>query len=136
MKIVQNGAGSADAAAISGVKVTNTQINARIKSQIEKQGSFSEVLSEKIEGQPLQFSKHASMRLSTREIALSNDQMKRVEDGVNKAGAKGIKDSLVFVDNVALVVNIRSKTVVTAMRAQAGPENDNVFTNIDGAVIV
>lgn len=104
-------------------------------------GSFNDILNNKVTEQlSLQFSKHASMRLSAREIALSNDQIKRVEDGVNKAHEKGIKDSLVFVDNVALVVNIRSKTVVTAMKTESSKEqenkNENIFTNIDGAVIV
>lgn len=102
-------------------------------------GGFNNILSQtiaqaqtQVQAQPLQFSKHASMRLNTRDIALNHDQIKRVEEGVNKAYAKGIKDSLVFVDNVALVVNVRSRTVVTAIHSQ----QENIFTNIDGAVIV
>lgn len=97
------------------------------------QTSFGDVLNQKItENNPLQFSKHANMRLNARDIRLSSDQMKRIEDGVSKAQQKGIKDSLVLVDNVALVVNVKSKIVITAM--QNG--NENIFTNIDGAVIV
>lgn len=96
--------------------------------------SFKDVLDNTMEEScgKLQFSKHANMRLSAREIDLSAEQMKRVESGVNKAWEKGIKDSLVLVDNVALVVNIRNKMVITAIQ-QA---DDHIFTNIDGAVIV
>ena len=80
----------------------------------------------------VQFSKHASLRLNDRNIQLTNDQMDRVADGIYRADEKGIRDSLVLVDDVALLINIKSRTVITAM-SQA---TDNVFSNIDGAVIV
>ncbi len=80
----------------------------------------------------VQFSKHAAGRLTVREISLSSDQLKRVEGAITQASEKGIKDSLVLVDNIALVVNVRNKIVVTAMNKEA----QNIFTNIDGAVIV
>ena len=89
--------------------------------------SFQEILENKI-----LFSKHANMRLSSRDINLSSEQLKRVEDGVLKADRKGINESLVLVDDVALVVNIKNRMVITAM----GGDNENIFTNIDGAVIV
>jgi flagellar operon protein len=96
---------------------------------------FNEILKDTIESRtPLQFSKHANMRLSARDINLSDSQIKRVEDGVLKAKIKGVRDSLVIVDDVALVVNVQNKIVVTALNKE---QNDgNVFTNIDGAVIV
>jgi len=79
----------------------------------------------------LQFSKHANMRLDARNIQLDSSQIRRIEDGVARAQGKGIRDSLVLVDNIALVVNITNRVVVTALSQQ-----DQVFTNIDGAVIV
>ena len=87
---------------------------------------------ERQECQPVHFSKHANMRLNARQITLTGDQLSRVEAGLTKAGAKGIRDSLVLVDDVALVVNVKSKTVITALSGGT----DNVFSNIDGAVIV
>jgi flagellar operon protein len=81
--------------------------------------------------QDVLFSKHAAVRLNDRNIALSSDQMNRVADAIVKADAKGIRDSLVLVDNVALVVNVKSRTIVTAMNS-----DNNVFSNIDGAVII
>jgi flagellar operon protein len=96
--------------------------------------SFGDVFNEQLEsGKRLQFSKHAASRLSSREIALSDEQIQRVENGVMNAYAKGINDSLVLVDEVALVVNISSRTVITAIGRDSGK---NIFTNIDGAVIV
>ena len=58
---------------------------------------------------------------------------KRLQEGVKRAGEKGIKDSLVVVDSYAFIVNIPNKTVVTAM--DQGETGDHIFTNIDGAVI-
>ena len=53
---------------------------------------------------------------------------------MEKANAKGIKDSLVLIDKLAFIVNVPSNTVVTAM--DQSETSENIFTNIDGAVIV
>ena len=99
--------------------------------------SFQEVLMQKAlqeQHTELKFSKHATGRLNDRGIELSNEQMERLSDGVKKAGQKGIKDSLVIVDQLAFIVNVPNNTVVTAM--DSTETNDNVFTNINGAVIM
>ena len=100
--------------------------------------SFEEILARKVQtgGQTgeLKFSKHASVRLSDRNIELTSGQMERLCNGAKKAGEKGIHESLVVVDDLAFIVNIPNKTVVTAMN-QADTQ-DNVFTNIDGAVFM
>ena len=97
--------------------------------------SFQEILEQKTQqGEAVRFSKHAALRLSDRGIDLSDTQMERLNAAAAKAGQKGIRESLVIVDEMAFILNIPSKTVITAM---SGPEtNDNVFTNIDGAVII
>jgi flagellar operon protein len=83
---------------------------------------------------PLKFSAHASQRLRERKIELDPAVMAKVSDAVDKADAKGIDDTLVLTKDVALIVNVKNRTVITAMdRAQM---TGNVFTNIDGAVIV
>lgn len=82
----------------------------------------------------VRFSKHASQRLETRNIQLSSEQSARLEDGIMKAQEKGIKESLVLVDSLAFIVNIPNKTVVTAM--DQTDAQTNVFTNIDGAIIM
>ena len=97
--------------------------------------NFRDILGSKMPEMPVQFSKHAALRLDARNINLTNDQIERVADGIGKANDKGIRDSLVLVDDIALLVNIKSRTVITAMQAN-GQSNDNVFSNIDGAVIV
>ncbi len=97
--------------------------------------SFEQILSKKsIEENGLKFSKHASFRLNDRGIEISNEQMARLNDGARKAAEKGIKDSLVLVDDMAFIVNIPNQTVVTAMDSTETTEN--VFTHINGAVIM
>lgn len=82
----------------------------------------------------VKFSKHAASRLAERGIELSDSQMERLQAGTLKAGAKGINESLVIVDQLAFIVNVPNHTVVTAMKQTETDEN--VFTNIDGAVII
>lgn len=82
----------------------------------------------------VRFSKHADARLRQRDIQLSDDQMTRLNEGTQKAGLKGIKESLVILDNLAFIVNTENRTVVTAMDSTNNDEN--IYTNIDGAVII
>ena len=81
----------------------------------------------------LQFSKHALQRLQRRGIELDGATMKRLHEGVSRAAGKGSRDSLVLVDNTAFVVSVRNHTVITAVGSEH--MKDNVFTNIDSAVI-
>lgn len=84
------------------------------------------------ESAELRFSKHANERLASRNIDLTDEQLERLESGAKKAGEKGINESLVMVDDLAFIVNIKNNTVITALNHG----EEKVFTNIDGAVIV
>lgn len=90
--------------------------------------------SQKTQSSEIRFSKHAAGRLATRQIQLDEGQVARIADGMQKAGEKGIKDSLVIMDSLAFIVNVPSNTVITAL--DQTESKDNIFTNIDGAVIV
>lgn len=119
-------------------QVQNEYLGKNSKAQTVKQQdgfSFQEIL-EQASGskKEVRFSKHAAGRLSTRNIELTDGQMERLNEGAKKAQAKGIRDSLVLVDSLAFIVNVPSSTVVTAMEQSEAQEN--IFTNIDGAVII
>lgn len=98
--------------------------------------SFQEILESRqaSEREGVKFSKHAAGRLADRNIELTSSQMERLQEGALKAQEKGIKESLVLVDQLAFIVNIPNSTVVTAMNRNDAAEN--IFTNIDGAVII
>lgn len=98
--------------------------------------SFQEILetSQQKASEEVKFSKHAAGRLADRNIELTKGQMERLQEGAQRAQQKGIKESLVIVDQLAFIVNIPNNTVVTAMNQNDAAEN--VFTNIDGAIII
>ncbi len=95
--------------------------------------SFAEVLSDKQHEAVPKFSKHAASRLSERNIEISDGLMDRLSAGMQAAGQKGINESLVMVDQLAFIVNVKNQTVITALDGKDADRN--VFTNIDGAVI-
>lgn len=98
--------------------------------------TFEEIWKEKTENldEGLRFSKHATNRLADRSITLSNNQLDRLTEGARRAGEKGIRESLVMVDQLAFIVNVPNHTVIMAM--DQTETNENIFTNIDGAVIM
>jgi flagellar operon protein len=94
---------------------------------------FGRILEQKLQG-GLKFSNHAQQRLKSRNISLSADEMTKIEEAVGKARNKGSRDSLILMSDLALVVSVKNNTVITAVDGDS--LKDNVFTNIDSAVIV
>lgn len=85
-------------------------------------------------GTPLKFSAHALARLESRNITLTPDDVARMNVMADKAAAKGSKQSLFMMNDVAMVVSIKNRTVITAVDQDSMKEN--VFTNIDSAAII
>ena len=108
----------------------NSSVKVQNSNRIPTGKSFREVL-DSVKSNELVFSKHANERLLSRNIDLSEAQLERLQNGTRRAEEKGIKESLVMVDNLAFIVNVRNNTVITAVNEK----DDKVFTNIDGAVI-
>ena len=96
---------------------------------IDKSTDFEAILADR-----LKVSAHAKTRLQSRELKLDADAWERVMDGVDRAAKKGAKEALVMVDDIALIVSVKNRTVITAV--DQARLKENVFTNIDSAVIV
>jgi flagellar operon protein len=94
--------------------------------------AFKQVLQQEMSG--LKFSQHAQQRLRARNIQLSPQELHQLNVALDKAAQKGAKDALFVMPNLALVVNIPNKTVITAV--DGANMQESVFTNIDSAVIV
>lgn len=94
------------------------------------QRTFEAVLSNKTD---LKFSGHAIDRLTDRGVRLDESTVSRLDKAVVAAGKKGSGQSLVLLDEMAFVVSIKNKTVITAMETDMMKEG--VFTKIDSAVI-
>ncbi|MBD3257679.1 hypothetical protein GF377_04545 [candidate division GN15 bacterium] len=129
----------------SAVKVNNYQrpvnlleIAERGKQPVKKadgESSFKEMFSAELAGEKqVTFSKHASERLFSRGIEISREQLQEIASAIDKAEQKGSKETLILTDDVALVVAVKNRTVVTAF------DRDNlregVVTSIDSAVIL
>lgn len=92
--------------------------------------SFQDVFRDSL----VRISHHAGVRLQQRGIELKPEQMDKIHSAIEKAAAKGAKESLFLMDNMAMIVNVANRTIVTAMDSAA--MKDNVFTQIDSAVII
>jgi flagellar operon protein len=95
---------------------------------------FDQVFDQTIANKSLKFSAHASQRLKDRKIDLDPATMAKLNEAIDKADAKGVQDTLVLTKDAALIVNVKNRTVVTAM--DRSNLTGNVFTNIDGAVLI
>jgi flagellar operon protein len=116
---------------IQQVSATNRQTVQ--KSGYDNESNFSAILNQKLsEGREVKMSKHAALRLEARNINLNSEQVERLKSAVDKASVKGVRDTLVVMDELAFVVNVGARTVITAVNKNELKEN--VFTNIDGAV--
>lgn len=116
------------------------------------EGSFKETLSEVLNSSPestaikslaldkgsekslLKFSNHAIERMQTRGISYNPERLNQLDEAIKKAAAKGSKDTLVLMDDSALIVSVKNNTVVTVMDKNSLKEN--VFTNIDSTVVI
>lgn len=97
--------------------------------------SFEAVLKEQLDkNSELQFSKHARERVDQRGINITNTLLDSLNEAVDKARAKGARDVVIIGPKEAFIVNVTNNVVVTTM---SGNEmKDNIFTNIDSAIIL
>lgn len=96
--------------------------------------SFRETLAAMESQREIAFSKHAAQRVAQRGIALTESSLSRLEEGVRLAQSKGLNDTLILVDNTAFLVSVKNHKVITTVNHDE--LKGNVFTNIDGTVIM
>src|SRR3989338_11277028 len=92
--------------------------------------SFDQILN----GQEIQFSKHAEKRLQSRKLILTDSDRALLTNAMWTLERKGARDSLVLMGELALIVHVPSRTVVTALSKDQMKEQ--VFTNIDSTLLV
>lgn len=108
-------------------------VDSNLKLKTEKQESFDKIFQEAL-NKGLKFSGHAINRLQTRNIEFTPEDIEKLNNAVNKAKEKGVNESLILLGDTALIVSIKNNTVITALNGESMKEN--VFTNIDSAIIV
>lgn len=98
-------------------------------------GDFGAILDRA--GSELRLSRHAQKRVDRRDLDLDPTRMQRLEGAVAEAAQKGARNSVVMLDELAVVVDVRERTIVTAMNRETSAESGRhrVFTNVDSVVI-
>ena len=115
-------------------KISKSERNITANKPQENNVSFEKILKERLEKtSEIKFSGHAQARLKMRNIQLSEEQKQKISSAIDRAQSKGVKDTLVLFEDIALIANVKNKTVVTVVNNVELKES--VFTNIDGAVL-
>lgn len=130
-------------------EIAKSNLEGITPAQIGETESFKEVLSNSLietqnaaplksplenKANAIKFSNHAIERMQTRGISYTPERLQKLDEAVKKAAAKGSKDTLVLMDDSALIVSVKNNTVVTVM--DKSNLKENVFTNIDSTVVL
>ncbi len=114
--------------------IRSVQGGAQTPNGTSKPGNFAATLARETERQQsLKISSHAQKRLNSSQVTLSDQDMQRIDGAVSRAGEKGSNQSLIMLDNLALVVSVKNRVVITAV--DEARQSEGVFTNIDSVVI-
>ncbi|MCI9670327.1 MAG: flagellar biosynthesis protein [Lawsonibacter sp.] len=99
-------------------------------------GQFGALLNQelKVAEPAISFSKHAQSRAAERGIQVDDTLMGQLADSVERAQAKGATNILAFDATRAFIINVPHGRVITTMSQEEMEEN--IFTNIDGAVLL
>lgn len=123
---------------IRNISQTNNAAQMKLQQELTKMKTsqdFAQIMKEKLEtGSTLQFSKHAAQRVEQRGMEMSENLLRDLGNAVQKARIKGARDVAVIADSGAFIVNVPNNVVITAMDRKEMKEN--IFTNIDSAVII
>jgi len=110
----------------------------RAPQQPKQDAAFEQVLRQQQGGQTevagIKFSAHAQQRLLSRNIKLGDADLQKISDALARAQKKGAREALLVMRDLALIVSVPHRTVITAVDGSSMREN--VFTNIDAAVIL
>lgn len=116
--------------------VDNSSLGQRksyIKNSAATGASFADILERASDGK-VTFSNHALQRMESRNLNFSEKDLQKLDDTVAKMAQKGARESLIYMNDMALVVSVANRTVITAMDGSSAKEN--IFTNIDSAAIL
>ena len=81
----------------------------------------------------VKLSAHAEKRLAAREITLGETHISRLGQAMNRAEEKGGRNSLILMDDLAFIVDVPKRTMVTALNS--AQQKEGVFTHIDSVIL-
>jgi len=114
--------------------ISNKQLGEKLK-YVNRNNSFEQLFKQQLEqSKGLKFSKHAQERADQRGIEVTPSLMDDLQNAVDKAREKGAKELAIIGQKEAFIVNVTNGVVVTTMSSLE--MKNNIFTNIDSAVII
>lgn len=119
---------------VSNNNKINDNYNKSINNRIERAVEFSSILKKAESQNELKISAHAKDRLKERNINFNDDDLTNIRQAVEKIRNKGGREALIIYNNVALLTSVKNNTIITAVDDKSMKEN--VFTNIDSAIII
>lgn len=119
---------------ISKIGQPQHKINSSINQRLNANLDFSKVLEQAQNKADLKISAHALDRLRERNISLTDKDISTLKTAVENLRLKGGREALILYKNVAYITSVKNNTIITAVDSENLKEN--VFTNIDSAVIV
>ncbi len=118
---------------INPILLNHTNTSPRpTKNNPQALGAFNSVFKQELAN--ITISKHAQQRIENRGIPIDEPTLGKISEAMDKLSQKGGKDSLVFIDEVAYIVNPQKKIIITAV--DKSNLQENVFTGIDSAIFI
>ncbi|EJO5346020.1 flagellar biosynthesis protein [Clostridium botulinum] len=122
-----------NSASLKNKNIKNNQVGS-FEQLLNKKLNDNDKINKKNKEESFMISKHAFDRLKSRNINLSEEDMNSINKAINIADKKGSRECLILCKDAALITSIKNRTIITAMTKEE--TRDNVFTNIDSAVII
>ena len=118
-----------------GPQNAKDKVNKKQTNYSKDKNSFNKILDKQIiKEQGFTISAHAAQRLNSRNIDIKDDDMKKINEGINMADSKGAKQALLLYKDMALITSIKNRTVITAI--DKNESKGKVITNIDSVVMI
>jgi flagellar operon protein len=103
------------------------------EKDVKTNNNFKDIINEKLKSEEVTFSKHANERIEERNIDIGEDVTQKLNEAAEQAKNKGLNNVLVMIDNAAFILSTKNNKIITVVNKAELKEN--IFTNIDGAVI-
>ncbi|MEW5701270.1 MAG: hypothetical protein AB1792_03475 [Candidatus Zixiibacteriota bacterium] len=120
---------------ISAIRGAAAQSLGRAPAPVTRaRGEFARVLQSQLDARQITISAHAADRMVRRGLMPSDATIQQLQTAFDMAAAKGSREALFLLDDMAVVASVPDRTVKTALDRQT--LEAGVFTQIDAAVVV
>ncbi|MBU3142304.1 TIGR02530 family flagellar biosynthesis protein [Clostridium sp. CF012] len=120
---------------VDGLQNKSNKVNNKGSLSNEEKNAFNKILDKQIRKEEFfTISSHAAQRINSRNIDFDDEDMKKINEGINIADSKGAKQSLILYKDMALITSIKNRTIITAF--DKNQSEISVITNIDSVVMI